>query len=64
MVIISLVTATTVILIITIYVVVTASLLSPQQYWFAEAILRKRFVAATKSFSPCSNAKMIILFFN
>ena len=26
---------------------------SPQPFWFTEAILRKRFVEATKSFSPC-----------
>jgi len=31
---------------------------SPQQFWFAEAVLTKRFVKATKSFSPGKWYKM------
>ena len=37
--------------IITMRVVAVRSVIQ-QQFWFAEAILTKRFVEATKSFSP------------
>jgi len=35
--------------------------LSPQQFWFAEAILVERFAEATKSFSPCRAGIPIML---
>jgi len=46
-----LITVTGVIVVVTIHIVVTIET-SPQQFWFAEAILTKRFAEATKSFSP------------
>jgi len=50
----SFVTATTVTVVVTIQIVVVTTEIVTTTIWFAEAILTKRLVEATKSFSPCS----------
>jgi len=57
---ISLVTATTVFVVVTIQIIVVTIAIVTTTIWFAEAILTKRLVEATKSFPPC-NCVLVVL---
>jgi len=47
------------IVVVTIEIVVTLKAVT-NQFWFAESILRNRFVTATKSFSPCAICRRVV----
>jgi len=55
---------TTVFFVVTIHIVVitTEIVTKPQQFWFAEAVITKRFAEATKSFSPCVLKKIVPIY--
>ena len=51
-----LVSATTLVVVVTLQIVVVTIEIVTTTIWLAEAMLTKRLVEATKSFSPCTHA--------